>query len=235
MNIAEQLAELGCRRVSLIGGEVFMRSDWASIAQKLVNLDIRVSIITNGYLFSPQIIEKLKKVKIESVAVSLDGPEDTHDRYRQIGSFRRAIQAIEMLTQNEIPVSVITTLNRENVQQLERIYQILCQWPIFAWQLQACSPMGNAVNSGIDYRFDPNVVIHFVAGHTTGAPFILGIADNIGYYTKEERGLRGNRYTPFRGCRAGLSAIGIDSVGNVRGCESMYDDCFIEGNLREKN
>ena len=31
-----------------------------------------------------------------------------------------------------------------------------------------------------------------------------------------------------------ILVIGIDSVGNVRGCESMYDDAFIEGNLREK-
>ena len=38
----------------------------------------------------------------------------------------------------------------------------------------------------------------------------------------------------FRGCRAGLTSIGIDSVGNVRGCESMYDATFIEGNLRDR-
>lgn len=31
---------------------------------------------------------------------------------------------------------------------------------------------------------------------------------------------------------AGLTAVGIDSAGNVRGCESLYDERFIEGNLR---
>lgn len=39
----------------------------------------------------------------------------------------------------------------------------------------------------------------------------------------------------YLGCQAGLTNIGIDSVGNVRGCESMYDESFIEGNLREKS
>ena len=49
--------------------------------------------------------------------------------------------------------------------------------------------------------------------------------------------MRGNKNgrLGFRGCRAGLTTIGIDSVGNVRGCESMYDDYFIEGNLRESS
>ena len=49
--------------------------------------------------------------------------------------------------------------------------------------------------------------------------------------------LRGNLsgQAVYRGCSAGLDAVGIDSVGNVRGCESMYDERFNEGNLREKS
>ena len=38
MDAAEQLADLGCRRVSLIGGEVFLRRDWAQIAGRLTGL-----------------------------------------------------------------------------------------------------------------------------------------------------------------------------------------------------
>jgi len=29
--------------------------------------------------------------------------------------------------------------------------------------------------------------------------------------------------------------VGIDSVGNVKGCESIYSDKFIEGNLRKES
>ena len=57
------------------------------------------------------------------------------------------------------------------------------------------------------------------------------------YFTEEEGYIRGVKSGDayFRGCSAGISSIGIDSVGNVRGCESMYDDCFIEGNVRERS
>jgi len=34
--------------------------------------------------------------------------------------------------------------------------------------------------------------------------------------------------------RPELSVIGIDSIGNIRGCESLYDDSFIEGNVRNE-
>lgn len=237
LDIAGQLADLGCRRVSLIGGEVFMRPDWVEITRALTDRGIRVSLITNGYLFTEKLISQLKEVRVESVAVSLDGPEEVHDKYRQKGSFQRAVCAISVLAQNGIRVSVISTLNHENVQSLEEFYRLLCTWKIGAWQLQACSPMGNAASGHVNYRFDTKEVIDFVGCHMFEAPFIMGIADNIGYYTEKEGYLRGNLSgrAVFQGCGAGLESIGIDSIGNVRGCESMYNDCFIEGNLREKS
>ena len=96
---------------------------------------------------------------------------------------------------------------------------------------------GECGKNGIDYRFDMQEVIDFVASHMYEAPFALGVADNIGYFTEEEGSIRGvmSGDAYFRGCSAGISSIGIDSIGNVRGCESMYDDAFIEGNLREQS
>jgi len=236
IGVAEQLAELGCRRVSMIGGEVFMRRDWREIVAALSEKNIAVNIITNGFIFSKELIDDLKSLRVESLSVSLDGPKEVHDRYRQAGSFERAIAAIDILSANDIPVSVISTLNRENAEQLEELYAILSEYPIYAWQLQACSPMGNAASNGVDYSFDFKKVIDFVGMHMLTSPFALGIADNIGYFTPKEGYLRGNLSgkAVFPGCSAGLESIGIDSVGNVRGCESMYDDVFIEGNLREK-
>ncbi|MBR6323245.1 MAG: radical SAM protein [Lachnospiraceae bacterium] len=236
ISIVDQLAELHCERVNLIGGEVFMRRDWAEIVAALRNRGIRVTIITNGFLFRSGLIEVLKALDIESVAVSLDGPREIHDKYRQEGSYDRALRAITVLTEAEIPVSVISTLNAENVKTLSILYETLKEYPIFAWQLQACSPMGNAANGGTPWRFSFREAIDFVESHRRIAPFALGVADNIGYYTETEGSLRGvqNGRFFFTGCRAGLTTLGIDSVGNVRGCESMYDPRFNEGNLREK-
>ena len=236
LDIVNQLSELGCKRVSLIGGEVFMRNDWDIIADSLTAKNIRTAIITNGYIMSDELINKLIQTHIESVAVSLDSIEPIHDKYRQIGSFSRAEESIRILTNNNIPTAVISTLNSENIDYLEDFYAYIQRWPLYAWQLQACAPMGNA-SEGIPYRFDFNKAIRFVMAKKLTAPFNIGIADNIGYFTEGEGYLRGNNsgYAIFRGCRAGISSIGIDSSGNVRGCESMYDECFNEGNLREQS
>lgn len=237
LSVSNQLSKLGCRRVSMIGGEVFMRKDWREIVGSLTEKGIKVNIITNGYLFNDEILSDLKKLNIESIAVSLDGPKEVHDKYRQEGSFDRAIRALQAVSNAGIPVSVISTLNSENALLLSETKELLSQYDIFAWQLQACSPMGNAAASGIAYKFDMKKVIEFVRDNARKVPFMLGVADNIGYFTEEEGSIRGNLSGEayFAGCSAGIESIGIDSVGNVRGCESMYDDYFIEGNIREKS
>lgn len=237
LNVVGQLKELRCERVSLIGGEIFMRPDWERIVQELTDSQILVNVITNGFCITEEILRTLKELRVESVSVSIDGTEKLHDFYRQKGSYEKALNALDKLTKAEIPTSVITTLNGENVKELNALYEVLSKYPLYAWQLQACSPMGNALGNQMPYRFDFETVIKFVDRVRKEAPFAVGVADNIGYFTKEEGYIRGNQSGEacFRGCSAGLSTLGIDSIGNVRGCESMYDPSFIEGNVRERS
>lgn len=235
LDVARQLADLGCRRVSLIGGEVFVRPDWSQIACTLTSRGIKVCIITNGFRLTQPIIGELKRIGIESVAVSVDGVREIHDAYRQKGSYDRALQTLKELAAADIPVSVITSLRSDNAPLLPELYRELKKLPLFAWQIQACSPMGNANDNAVKVAFSARDVLSFVAETARIAPFTVGVADNIGYYTPDEGSLRGAPNAYFEGCSAGLTTIGIDSAGNVRGCESMYDERFIEGNLRERS
>ena len=234
VSVAAQLAGMGCRRVSMIGGEVFMRPDWETIVGALTSRGVITCIITNGFRMTDGIVAALKRVGIESVAVSIDGVAEVHDKYRRAGSFDRAMETLDTLSDAGIPVSVISALRADNAPRLPELYGILKTKKIFAWQIQACSPMGNASGDRVDVKFDAAGVMRFVAERAGRDPFYIGIADNIGYYTPEEAAIRGKRGIVFEGCSAGLSTLGIDSVGNVRGCESMYDERFNEGNLREK-
>ena len=233
LNVAAQLSEAGCRRVSMIGGEVFMRKDWATIVGALTSRSVAVCIITNGFRMTDGIIADLKRVKIESVAISIDGPRRVHDAFRQKGSYDRAFETMNALSSAGIPVSVITALRSDNAPLLPEFFETLKKTPIFAWQIQACSPMGNALKNAVDVRFDAKAVMEFIRKVNGTASFYVGAADNVGYYTPDEPYVRGIDGLTFGGCSAGLTAIGIDSAGNVRGCESMYDPRFNEGNLRE--
>lgn len=229
--MAAALQDLGCRRVSLIGGEVFLRPDWTRILSDLTARGMRVCVITNGYAVTEEIAGELKRRGAESVAVSLDGPACVHDAMRQPGSYAAALAAIGVLRGAGIPVSVISALRRDTVPRLPELYETLRRLPLAAWQLQACSPMGNARDKGEALRFRASEIVAFVRAARKTAPFPVGIADNIGYFTEDDALLRGG---VFRGCGAGLTAVGIDCAGNVRGCESLRDDRFTEGSVRTR-
>lgn len=236
LRIAKQLVDIDCRRVVVIGGEVFLKQDWDVIVKYLVDNSRDTSIITNGYLIDNFIIEKLRKTGIKHISLSIDGDRDIHDAFRTKGSFDKATQAIKLLKANDFVVSVISTLNSKSIKTVSALYEKLKVLNIDAWQLQCCSPFGNATDKLylVPSKDDLRSICEFVAKENEAADFEIAVADNIGYHTNIEHLVRGKSRMGYSGCSAGLSAIGIDSVGNVRGCESLNDDKFIEGNLLEK-
>src|SRR3954470_5693690 len=52
--IAESLARLGTREVTIIGGEAYLRPDVYDIVQKLASLGMRVTMQTGGRAFTPE-------------------------------------------------------------------------------------------------------------------------------------------------------------------------------------
>lgn len=72
----------------------------------------------------------------------------------------------------------------------------------------------------------------------------LHVGDSIGYFGPHDEALRGRRWDGkpqcWGGCQAGLSAIGIEADGTVKGCLSLQarwgdHDPFAEGNLKDRS
>lgn len=235
--VAEQLKELECKNVCLIGGEVLLRKDWYNIANRLISYGIHTNIITNGFMFGKNELEQIKKSGIESVCVSIDGCEEVHNKIRGKNCFINSINTINILKSNGYRVSVLTTLNSFNIGDMDVLYGILIRNKVDLWQLQLCAPFGNARAKSEMMVTSEQLkrVMNFIVKKRNEGIMQIGAAHNIGYFTEEEPHLRGplNEISFFTGCSAGINTIGIDSAGNVRGCESLYDDYFIEGNLRD--
>ena len=48
LKLCEDLAAMGCRRLTLSGGDPLLREDWPIIAQKLISCGVTVGMVTNG-------------------------------------------------------------------------------------------------------------------------------------------------------------------------------------------
>jgi radical SAM protein with 4Fe4S-binding SPASM domain len=235
--VARDLAKLGCRRVSLIGGEVFLFPGWERIGRKLSDGGIAVNIVTNGFLMGDRQIRQIKEARLVNVAISLDGMEENHDRTRNVKtSFQRVLVAFERLRAEKVQIAVVTTLLNFNYLDLEPLYDLLVEQGVSVWQIQLATVMGNMAGH-TDLRLDPAripLLTSFIRNRRNRDGMEIYAGDDIGYFNENEMYLRNRPGTisVWRGCQAGLRVIGIDSVGNVKGCESLYSDYFIEGNVR---
>jgi radical SAM protein with 4Fe4S-binding SPASM domain len=244
--IADQLAALGCRRVTLSGGEPTLNPDWDQIGKRLADHCIKVNLISNGWHWNEGHVARAKAAGFCGAAFSLDGFEREHDEFRQPGSFARVVSAIEACVAGGLPVAVNTTVNRLNQASLRQLRDFIRDKGAFSMQIQLATPSGN-MGDHRDLVVDPVDLLWLVpeiaalCRQNTRKFFTVG-ADDIGYYGMPEQGLRddGGELPFWIGCRAGCQVVGIESSGNVKGCLSMPSSMhgekrFVEGNLREKS
>jgi radical SAM protein with 4Fe4S-binding SPASM domain len=237
--VADQLADLGCERITLSGGELLLRKDWDLIAERLLIRGVKVGLISNGYLMKDN-IDKIKKLPpLDVVAMSLDGIKQTHDRFRRLeGSFDRVMEAFEALNAIGVRTAAVTSLTTWNLKELDEMHDIMASIGVYAWQLQLIFGGGRMKEHQelIPAPEEIENIARFIIRKKKASPMVVYPADGIGYYTELEEQIRGFNWP---GCQAGLQVIGIEANGNVKGCLSLYPEAqehnpFVEGNVRER-
>jgi len=238
LRAADDLVELGCKSVTLIGGEVLLCGHWNVLAKRLIERGIRTAIITNGFNVGINEHKTIKESGVKYISVSVDGMENTHDMIRSKGSFSSCIKLIKKLKRNGYAVSVITTVSYMNIEDIEPLSGVLSECKIDAWQIQMCAPFGRADDKSFLQPTERQLLhlLDFVVKKRDEEQMFIVVGDNLGYFTRHEQDIRSplEKKGRFGGCSAGLKILGIDSIGNVRGCEALYDERFIEGNIRDK-
>ena len=235
--VIDDLARLKCRKASLIGGEVLLCGHWHIVARELIKKGIDTAIITNGFGVGRREMKQIRESGVKHVCVSVDGTEKTHDFIRGKGSYSSCMDLIGKLKRKGYITSVITTVSGLNIDEMESLSLILSHCRIDAWQVQLCAPFGRACDKASPLPDERQILnlLDFVVEKRGSMRFLILAADNLGYFTEHESCIRSplGGTGRFPGCTAGTQVIGIDSVGNVRGCEALYDDRFIEGNVRD--
>ncbi|MCL4809264.1 MAG: radical SAM protein [Thermoanaerobaculia bacterium] len=235
LGLCGQLPALAVQEVDFTGGEPLVREDWWRIAERLRELQITTRMVTNGLLLTPGTVERMKAVGLATVAVSIDGVEEVHDRIRASpGLFRRVLAGMTRLADAGIRLSAITAVSAVNLPTLPALLSLLESVGVDTWQLQPILPQGRTLSSPELALSDEEYVriARFVrdARHETRHGRMKVVpADSLGYFTELDFG-----EPPWRGCAAGLASVGIRSDGRVTGCLSMADE-LVEGNLRERD
>lgn len=133
----------GCTNISVhwFGGEPLLKQKEIleleeyfkiELLLKYPNIKLNNGITTNGYLLTKSFVDNLiDKTNINSVQITLDGPEEIHNKSRILknnkGTFLDIINNIKYLINrtNKIDVILRTNLNKKNINSIEKYMKFL--------------------------------------------------------------------------------------------------------------
>lgn len=235
LKICDQFPELLVREVDFTGGEPLLRSDWKDIALYLMDMGITTKILTNGIALDSNAVSAIKDAGVRGVGISLDGLERTHDSIRGYqGSFRHVLKGIEMVLKAGIPLTVITTANSFNIDELPALFDLLHSHGVKRWRVQPIIPFGRVEDSRemtmneATYLQLENFVDRWVPRARIEGMELLR-SDGLSYLSEDAPD-----DLSWRGCPAGIVSCGITSDGRVKGCLSLPDE-LTEGDLRKND
>ncbi len=250
LEVADALARLGTREVTLIGGEAYLRSDVYALVEHLARQGVRVTMQTGGRGLTAARARRLREAGMAAVGVSIDGTAGVHDTLRASpGSHAAALQAIEHVRAAGMVVTSNSQINRLNMHELPAIAAELEARGVAVWRCQLTAPMGRAADHP-EWIVQPYMVLDIIdtlaaiqadaaararARAESTPAFRVALGNNLGYYGPHEHGLRSRPGEPdrfFAGCQAGKYVMGIESDGTVKGCPSLPTAPYAGGNVR---
>lgn len=140
-NTQEKLFEFMCERstaakkieVVWYGGEPLLAMGVIErLSKKIIKLcenkkiEYTSSMITNGYLLNKEIIQQIKECKIQTLQITLDGPQEIHDSRRILKNgqqtFEKILSNIEALD-NSIEIVIRTNVDKTNQEYVYRLIE----------------------------------------------------------------------------------------------------------------
>ncbi len=124
----EDLASFNVPALLISGGEPLVRPDVLDLAEFATALGVRVTFSTNGTLIDEKKAERIAKIGVTYVGISIDGREERHDHFRgRNGAFRDAIRGIRNCRKAGIRVGIRFTVTQDNLPELGDVFRIVEQ------------------------------------------------------------------------------------------------------------
>lgn len=218
------------QRISITGGEPFMRADMVKILKKASELDFEIYISTNGTVLDID-FDELALTNIKVLQVSIDGLEATHNSIRgEKDAFKRSFEFIEKIKKSNrnILIGVAFTLMKKNYKDIIDVYEYCNHKSIDIFSIIPVQLMGRSQKEymleakELKYVFDELVSYKHENNLKTELNFMVSPA-----LVPAE--MKGSKYEEGYVCTYPYS-VAIDAEGKCAICDGLLDHAeFVYG------
>ncbi len=239
LDLVGQLADLGLKELTLIGGEVYLYDGWTDVVREVRRRGMQCSLVTGGRGWTLERARAAQAAGVQTVSFSIDGDETTHDRLRGVsGAYRAVIAAMELTRGIGLPFSVNTQVNRLSAPHLFHVLDRVREGGAHGWQIQLTVPAGRAADEP-DVLLQPYDLLELypvlaeLKESCDRARIKCLAGNNIGYFGPYDHVLRDLSACGHSGsCKAGRLGLGIEANGDIKGCPSLPTERWVGGNVR---
>lgn len=142
IKIISILKRVGAFFISISGGEPLCHNDFVNICKALKKSKLVSTLITNGYLIKNYI--GIVNNTFNKVYISIDGPEDIHNKIRGENSFQVITKSLGRIKIRKV---MCTTLTKLNIGYLEENIRIAMKYKFDAICFFVFKPMGEGLKN----------------------------------------------------------------------------------------
>ncbi|MBU1219411.1 radical SAM protein [Myxococcota bacterium] len=233
LEIIDEMASLGGKEVTLIGGEIFLFDDWEIVAQRIKASGMDLVVITNGLLVDDVTFKKLMDLNVSVMGISIDGPDrDSYKETRGVDGFDYAWNLANRFKNEGLEyVNVITTLTSVNYHRIDDFADLMRNTDM-TWQVQIASAGGERHTDDLAFTVAMYEEVYNKLSYLikNDPDLKLGTMDDFGYFPLDcdLQAL----HSDWKGCQGGKQLIGIRANGDLLPCLSMGSN-FVVANLNE--
>ena len=216
----------------ITGGEPLLRCDFFDIMSYAHKLGFRWGMTSNGTLIDEKTAERLYSCGMRTISVRIDGTETVHDKFRRTkDGYAAAMRGIDALTAHGgfNHVQITTVIHKQNIGQLDELYNIMLEKDIDSWRVLNIEPIGRAEDNHellLDADDYCRMFDFIRSKRREGMPVIYGCSHYLGL--EYEREVRDWYFL----CNAGVYTASVMSDGDIGACLDIERRAeTIQGNI----
>jgi pyrroloquinoline quinone biosynthesis protein E len=129
--VLTEAAHLGVVQVHFSGGEPLLRRDVAELIRHARQLDLYSNLSTGATVADDALLAELEAAGLDALQISLlDAHADGNDFLAGAPSFEKKSQAIRTARRLGFAVTLNVVLHRHNLDRIEEIIDLGCQWGV---------------------------------------------------------------------------------------------------------
>ncbi len=211
ISMVDKLSSLGTQCITFTGGEPLMREDIGEIITYASGKGLFIKINSNGSMI-PRRIPALEH--LNSLSLSLDGPQEIQDYIRGEGSYAEVIEAVRVAKSYGINVSFLTVLSKINLNYIDFILESAKKFKVAVLFQPATSLLlGSGKKNPISCSSDEyeQAISKLIANKRMNRYNILNSTKGLGhlYHWPNQRSLP---------CAAGKISLRVEPNGQIYSC-----------------